>query len=74
MFVAVMGTCVRCDRLFSFSATKVPSVKINGTRQPLCEQCVGVLNAERVKLGLPEISVLPGAYEADDEREVPWDD
>ena len=73
-YVSVMGSCVRCERTFMFSPTKVPSILINGKREPLCEDCVKVLNPIRTAHGLPPIRILPGAYEADDENEVPWDD
>jgi hypothetical protein len=42
----------------------VPSININGTRQPLCRSCIEVANPIRVENGLEPIEILPGAYEA----------
>jgi hypothetical protein len=72
-YVSVMGECIGCRRVFSFSPTKVPSVIVNGVREPICEACVIRANPMRQANGLPLIEVKPGAYEPDDESEVPWD-
>lgn len=73
-YVSVMGECFGCKRLFSFSPTKVPSIVVDGEREPVCQACVDRANAVRGPVyGLPPIEVLPGAYEPDDESEVPWD-
>jgi len=33
-------------------------------RQPVCEDCVSIANANRAAAGRPLIDVLPGAYDA----------
>jgi hypothetical protein len=58
-----MAECVCCHVLFSFNPDLVPSVVVKGTREPICRTCVERANPERVKRGLPEIRILPGAYE-----------
>lgn len=55
--------CVRCRALFTFNPLRVPSVVVNGTREPICKSCVEWANTERAKLGLPLFPVLPDAYE-----------
>lgn len=58
-----LGECVCCHQLFSFNPDLVPSVTINGAREPLCRACVERANPLRKAKGLPEIVPLPGAYE-----------
>lgn len=56
------GECVRCRQLFTFNPERVPSVVVNGTREPLCKTCVEWANPQRIAKGLEPIKVLPGAY------------
>ena len=69
-FVLCHGYCIGCHRLFSFNPVRVPSVTVNGSQEPICQNCVNQANPIRVKNGLPPIKPLPGAYEACDEAEV----
>lgn len=73
MFVSVIGACVGCKTPFSFHPNLVPSVRVNGSREPICKACVEKANPERVKRGLDPIAVLPGAYEAAEEGAVNWE-
>lgn len=66
------GHCVGCARLFTFNPDLVPSVRVKGSREPVCGSCVRAANPEREKNGLEPIHVLPGAYEAAPEH--PYDD
>ena len=65
-----MGHCYTCGTLFMFSPTLVPSLPASQTRtgekEPVCRGCVIRANPERAKNGLPEITILPGAYEGDE--------
>jgi hypothetical protein len=65
-YMMVLGPCVGCGRLFTFSAERVPSVVIDGEREPICASCVAAANPTRIANGLPPIVVLPGAYEGDE--------
>lgn len=65
-YMQVMGECYGCKRLFTFSATKVPSVVVDGERQPICGDCVTVANPRRIANGLDPIVPMAGAYEADE--------
>jgi len=49
---------------------KVPSVRINGVREPICQACVNRANPERIKNGLEPIVPAPDAYKACDEKEL----
>jgi hypothetical protein len=62
-YVMAMGTCVSCRQPFSFNPHKVPSVVVNGYREPICKACVDKANPQRVANGLAPINVLPDAYE-----------
>jgi hypothetical protein len=62
-YMSVIGTCYGCGRLFRFHAELVPSIPIDGVKQPICADCVERANPKRVANGLPPIEVLPGAYE-----------
>ena len=63
--VFVLGECYCCRRLFAFSAERVPSIVINGQREPVCRFCVDRVNPRRIANGLEPIVPLPGAYEPD---------
>jgi len=71
-FVFVTSPCIGCGRLFSYNPMRVPSVRIDNDRKPICAICVARANPEREKNGLPPILVLPGAYEACDESDMIW--
>lgn len=64
-----MSGCAGCNRVFSYNPHLVPSVIVNGTREPVCADCVAVANPLREKNGLEPIKVLPGAYDVVDESE-----
>ena len=66
-----MGICYTCERVFSFNPVKVPSIRIEGTRQPVCEDCVRAANPKRIANGLPAIEYSPDAYQPCEEGELP---
>lgn len=65
----VMGPCAGCGQVFTFNPHKVPSIRIQGKREPICKGCIDRANPEREKKGLDPIEILPGAYEPADESE-----
>jgi hypothetical protein len=69
-YVTAMGCCVVCRKLFSFNPMRVPSITVNGTKEPVCAECVELANPERIKNGLPPIIPAPDAYDACDEGEL----
>ena len=69
-YVFATSACVGCGRIFSYNPMRVPSLTINGSRQPICEGCVARVNPTRIKNGLPPIVPFPDAYEACDESEL----
>lgn len=62
-YVTCFGTCAACHNPFSFNPNLVPSVRVNGVREPVCRSCVDRANPLRAEQGLPPIVVLDGAYE-----------
>lgn len=70
-YVFCMGGCIACGRLFTFNPNSVPSTSaITGTREPICQPCMGTINAKRVTLGLAPFPILPDAYEPCPESEL----
>jgi len=61
------ATCYTCKGIFWCNPHRVPSININGEREPICRTCVERANPRRVANGLDPIQVLPGAYEPVDE-------
>lgn len=64
------GVCFGCKRLFSFNPHRVPSIPINGVREPVCRECVDRVNPQRKANGLPPIVPFPDAYDPIDESEL----
>lgn len=64
------GPCVSCNRSFTFNPAKVPSIALNGAREPICKTCVEEANPLRVANGLDPIVLHPNAYEPCDESEL----
>jgi hypothetical protein len=64
------GTCIGCGRIFSFNPMRVPSIRIKGNREPICQGCVDRINPKRIANGLEPIVPLPDAYDACDESEL----
>jgi hypothetical protein len=69
-YALAWSPCVQCGTLMSYHPHKVPSVRINGVRQPLCETCVKRANPLRRERGLEEIPIQPGAYDPCPESEL----
>lgn len=65
-----MGACIGCGQLFNFNPMRVPSVFVNGNREPICQTCVDRVNPGRIKNGLQPIVPHPEAYQACDEHEL----
>ena len=67
--------CFGCHRIFSYNPLRVPSFHDprSGTREPICLQCVEMVNPDRIKRGLKPIVPLPEAYDPYDpfDRDLP---
>lgn len=69
-YLLVMGPCVGCSRVFSFNPHRVPSIIVDGERQPVCRNCVERTNPIRAAKGLDTFTIQPGAYEPISESEI----
>jgi hypothetical protein len=65
-----MGPCVSCGVIFAFNPVRVPSVPVNGEREPACRACVDRANPIRVAKGLAQIVVHEDAYTGCREEEI----
>jgi hypothetical protein len=65
-YMFVLGRCASCESPMTFNAERVPSVVVDGVREPICLRCVNEANPKRIAEGLPKIEVLPGAYEPEE--------
>ena len=71
MYALCFSSCICCHEVFAFNPTRVPSLMINGVKEPVCLTCIERINPKRVAKGLEAIVPLPGAYEPCDESELP---
>ena len=69
-YVFAMSPCFACGRVFSYNPHKVPSIRIQGVKQPVCRACVERVNPMRTANGMPEIVPDPEAYEMIPEEEL----
>jgi hypothetical protein len=69
-FAVCFAECYACQMPFMFNPNLVPSLRVEGVRQPVCRECVERANPERIKRGLEPITVLPGAYDPVDASEL----
>jgi len=62
-FMMVFGSCVNCGVFMGFNPEKVPSIRVNGIREPLCKKCFIKWNEiHRISKGLEPMKISPEAY------------
>ena len=70
-YACVVGPCAGCDAVITYNPHHVPSLPVNGVREPICRSCHGVWNEiHRTSKGLDPLPIHPDAYEPLDEREL----
>jgi hypothetical protein len=69
-YVFAHSVCIGCGKPFSYNPHKVPSLRHNGVREPVCQTCVDIANPIRIKNGLEPIVPLPGAYDPMPEHDL----
>ena len=69
-YAFAMSHCIGCKQPFSYNPHKVPSIRVEGVREPICRACVDAANPHRIAGGLLPIIIEPGAYEAMPEEEL----
>lgn len=59
----VMSPCGGCGNVICYNPDKVPSLRINGDREPICEPCFNRWNTiHRTDKGLEAVYKHPDAY------------
>ena len=59
----VFGSCVACGAFLAFNPTHCPSIRVEGSREPLCRECHARWNAiHRTAKGLDPLPLHPQAY------------
>ena len=67
----VIGSCVACGVPLNFNPNRVPSIRVNGEREPLCRGCFAQWNTiHRTSKGLEPIALDPQAYSPEPEEAV----
>ena len=69
-YAMVTSSCFGCKQLFSYNPHRVPSIRIEGVRKPVCRPCVEMVNPTRETNGLDPIPLHPEAYEPIHEGEL----
>jgi hypothetical protein len=63
--------CCGCHKFFGFNPHRVPSIRVNGNREPVCGDCVTKANKLRKDKGIPLFpEPHPEAYEPIAEAEL----
>lgn len=63
-FMYALGSCCACGARIAFNPNKVPSLRVNGVREPICRACFEQWNQiHRTGKGLDPIPLQPDAYE-----------
>jgi hypothetical protein len=62
-FYSLIAPCFVCGVFFASNPNRVPSY----ANEPICRDCLELVNQRRRQLGEPEWIALPGAYEPADE-------
>lgn len=70
-YALAIGACFACGKTFSFNPVKVPSFRDkNGEKQPVCRDCMTLVNEKRKEKGLPPFEIPADAYEFCNEAEL----
>jgi len=69
-YALMFGSCINCRKVFGFNPNRVPSIRMNGVREPVCRECIERANPMRKQAGLPEFAIHPDAYEPINEEEL----
>ena len=68
-----IGNCFICGERFGFNPNKVPSIRIEGVREPVCRNCMVRANKKRVKLGMVPLPIQEDAFKPIKEEELRYD-
>ena len=66
-YMQAISPCAGCGNTIAYNPLKVPSIRINGRREPVCRICMDRVNEHRVAHDLPPIEIAADAYDATEE-------
>lgn len=46
-YALALSACCSCHRVFGYNPIRVPSVRVNGVREPVCRECIERANPLR---------------------------
>ena len=69
-YAIVTSPCIGCNRIFGYNPHRVPSIRIDGKREPICKECIERINPQREAKGLEAIAPHADAYTAISEYEL----
>jgi hypothetical protein len=62
-FLFCLGHCIACEKTLCFNPDHVPSIRVDGSREPLCFNCFTRWNKiHREDKGLEPVQLHPNAY------------
>ncbi len=63
MFMCMWGYCAGCEEFISFNPDRVPSLRVEGKKEPICRNCFDRWNQiHRISKGLKPEELNPDAY------------
>ena len=72
-WVTAMSACFGCGKVFAYNPNRVPSIRHEGVKQPVCLECINLANPRRIENGLSPLVPHPEAYQPLDENELGTD-
>jgi hypothetical protein len=70
-YALAFSPCLSCRLPFAYNPVWVPSLRVNGSKEPICQRCFQKLNTLRRERGLdPWPEPHPEAYSACEESEL----
>lgn len=70
-YAFLVCNCAGCGRMITCNPAKVPSVRVNGEKQAICQTCFNRWNQiHRISKGLEPVPLHPEAYQSCDENEL----
>lgn len=73
-YMSVWSNCIVCKQLFPYNPFEVPSLRVDGVKEPVCGGCMETINKLRVKKGVEPFHVSKEAYEPVHENDARWED
>lgn len=74
-YAMCFGNCYCCHKPFTFNPLRVPSVRdpSTGHKEPICQDCIVVINEKRIAKGLEPAVIHDDAYTGCPEEELPYE-